>query len=73
MCIIRISVIRSIYLLGADMNQERKAKIILAQLRALQYLYYQLFPNEKCVDIVLEKDSISVYAHSATDEKVYHG
>lgn len=55
------------------MNQERKAKIILAQLRALQYLYYQLFPNEKCVDIVLEKDSISVYAHSATDEKVYHG
>lgn len=52
------------------LSTKDKSEMVWAYLQALKLMYFKLHPNETCVDIVLEKDSISIFEHSNDDEEV---
>lgn len=52
------------------LSTKDQSEMVFAYLQALKLMYFKLHPNETCVDIVLEKDSISVFGHSNDDEEV---
>lgn len=58
--------------LSTNIPDDEKSKIVWSYLVAFKQMYWSLHPNEEVVDIVLEKDSISIFPHSNKDEEVRH-
>lgn len=58
--------------LSTNISEKEKSEIVWSYLVAFKQMYWSLHPNEKVVDIVLEKDSISIFPHSNEDEEIKH-
>lgn len=57
---------------STNISEKEKSEIVWSYLVAFKKMYWSLHPNEDVVDIVLEKDSISIFPHSNMDEEIKH-